>query len=156
MALIELFVLPIVTIPLLTSKLFVNTMLFAYTFPVIKLFDNITFPFVNALILSGPILEVVTSPPILTFPVLIPPANIVALVALPNDRFVVFVPPMFIEVALVTAFNVCTLVVNKLNVWLLDLISPPSFICKSPDMRIQPLTSNKKFCLLLNILGIFK
>ena len=152
----EFCVLAIVVMPFVTCKLPVITELLVYTSPVIKSFDNVTFPFVNALILSGPILEVVTSPPILTFPVFIPPANIVALVALPNDRFVVFVPPMFIEVALVTAFNVCTLVVNKSNVWLLDLISPPSFICKSPDMRIQPLTSNKKFCLLLNILGIFK
>ena len=158
-------------------------MLFAYMFPVFKLLASVTLPTDKALTFREPnidpdplppiIIFPVFAPPIKTFAVFLPPINIfpelippmvtfappiVRLVVLspPTSIVVLFVPPRFNAMALVPTFNVVTFVVSRLNVWLFDFKLPPSFIYISPDILTHPLMSNKKFCLLLKILGIFK
>ena len=67
-----------------------------------------------------------------------------------------FAPPRFKARVFVPTFNVVTFVVSRLNVVLFEFKLPPSFIYISPDILTHPLMSNKKFCLLLKIFGIFK
>ena len=131
---------PIIILPVLAPP--INTL--PVLAPPINTFPELIPPIVT---LAPPIVRlVVLSPPIVILFVFNPPTFIVWL----------FVPPRFNTVVPVPTFNVVTLVVSRLNVGLFDIRFPPSFIYISPDILTHPLISNKKFRLLLKILGIFR